>query len=288
MPARITAHRGPRPIAAAWSEPQAILDANRGRDLQGLPAGTNIPGLGPLSFGSHADIQQAANEYNAERGLGPHPTDYLPINPDRHAVVAKAYDEMVSNPHDPEVQAAYRALKDETRAQYDKALEHGFTFDFHPEDHDPYPNSPREATMDLHTRKHMHNFPTAKGFGNGEEDPDILAAHPMLEQVPDVAWNDKPVSYNDMFRAVHDFYGHGKEGVGFRADGEDNAYRQHSAMYSPQARRALATETRGQNAWVNNGPYGDHNRNARSEDTFYPQQKAGLMPEWSTDPDLHR
>jgi hypothetical protein len=80
-----------------------------------------------------------------------------------------------------------------------------------------------------------------------------------------------------VFRAVHDYFGHAKEGVGFGPRGEENAWRQHSAMYSDAARPAMTSETRGQNSWVNFGPHGEANR-ANPEDTHYAEQKAGLLP----------
>ncbi len=52
---------------------------------------------------------------------------------------------------------------------------------------------------------------------------------------------------NDMFRAVHDVFGHAASGRGFDPHGEEAAWLKHSTMYSPLARRALTTETRGQN-----------------------------------------
>jgi len=72
--------------------------------------------------------------------------------------------------------------------------------------------------------------------------------------------------------------GHGKSGVVFRAKGEENAYQSHAGMYSPLARRALVSETRGQNSYVNHGPNGEFNRRASPEDTIYAGQKIGLMP----------
>jgi hypothetical protein len=53
---------------------------------------------------------------------------------------------------------------------------------------------------------------------------------------------------NDMFRAVHDAFGHAATGRGFNPDGEEAAWCKHSQMYSPLARRAMTTETRGQNS----------------------------------------
>src|SRR5687768_12961428 len=83
-----------------------------------------------------------------------------------------------------------------------------------------------------------------------------------------------------MFRIVHDYFGHLKQGHGFRAAGEDNAWRTHAAMYSDIARPAMTTETRGQNSWVNYGPHGDKNRTSSAADTVYADQKVGLLPEW--------
>src|SRR5262249_694938 len=71
-----------------------------------------------------------------------------------------------------------------------------------------------------------------------------------------------------------------KEGVGMRADGEDNAWRSHVAMYSPLARQAMTSETRGQNSWVNFGPYAKENKGASGADTHYADQKVGILPSW--------
>lgn len=126
----------------------------------------------------------------------------------------------------------------------------------------------------------------AKGIGpeHVRRLPDDLSAegktpHPLLED-SGVRWNGEVVTHNDLFRAVHDYYGHIKEGVGFRADGEENAWRGHSAMYSEAARPAMTAETRGQNSWVNFGPFGDKNRTASTADTVFAEQKATLAPRW--------
>lgn len=104
--------------------------------------------------------------------------------------------------------------------------------------------------------------------------------NPMLRKTGEKI-GDHELLANDMFRVVHDYFGHLKQGHGFRAAGEDNAWRGHSAMYSDLARPAMTTETRGQNSWVNYGPHGDKNRTASGADTVYADQKVGLMPEWT-------
>ncbi|NBR91407.1 MAG: hypothetical protein EBS68_16150, partial [Rhodobacteraceae bacterium] len=62
------------------------------------------------------------------------------------------------------------------------------------------------------------------------------------------------LSSNEKFRAVHDYAGHGILGNKFDALGEERAYAAHSQMYSPLARMAMASETRGQNSFVNYSP----------------------------------
>lgn len=77
---------------------------------------------------------------------------------------------------------------------------------------------------------------------------------------------------NDMFRAVHDAFGHAGTGRGFDRHGEEAAYQAHANMFGPLARRALATETRGQNAVVIK----------TAEETGqgeFPPQKFALIPE---------
>lgn len=85
----------------------------------------------------------------------------------------------------------------------------------------------------------------------------------------DFATNPHPilsVDDNNKFRAVHDFFGHAASGRGFLADGEEAAWVSHSGMFSPNARRAMTTETRGQNSY-----YNAYNN--------FAEQKAFLLPD---------
>ncbi len=75
---------------------------------------------------------------------------------------------------------------------------------------------------------------------------------------------------NNLFRAVHDYYGHWKTGRGFDRHGEEAAWVHHSQMFTGLGRRAMTTETRGQNSafiWINDGRQ-------------FPEQKAILLPDW--------
>ena len=111
-----------------------------------------------------------------------------------------------------------------------------------------------------------------------------VIANPLLQETglewPDQNGEMRPVLANDLFRAVHDAFGHGLEGAGFRARGEENAWQAHVRLFTGPAVGAITTETRGQNSWLNYGPYGEQNQNAAVEDTVFAEQKTGLMPEW--------
>ncbi|MDQ3023660.1 MAG: hypothetical protein M3R04_04625, partial [bacterium] len=173
----------------------------------------------------------------------------------------------------------YRALIDETVAQWHEIEKTGLKVEFIKGGKDPYGN-PRKAILDVVNNNHLWVFPTDAGFGGAASADVDVSGNPLLEKVPGVKIDGREVRANDLFRIVHDYFGHIKEGNGFRADGEENAWRIHSAMYSPIARRAMTTETRGQNSWVNFGPFGEKNRTASGEETEYAPQKIGLLPDW--------
>jgi hypothetical protein len=153
--------------------------------------------------------------------------------PQRGFEIKKEYDKLKSdNSKDPVVKRAYEQLAKEVVAQYNymtKVLGIDVVFT----ENDPYENS--EAMMaDVYDNNRLVVF---KG---GEP-------HPFLDKK-----DADGISINEKFRAVHDYFGHAIEGNQFGAIGEERAWIAHSKMFSPLARRAMTTETRGQNSWVNN------------------------------------
>ena len=232
----------------------------------------------PPKGGPSAEVQAAAAAYMRGSGLPYNPPRvYSEVNARFAGRVARAYERMHHAPGHPVVAKAYGALAKETIAQYHALVGRGFKFEFYPRGKDPYP-SPWDAMRDLQQNKHLYVYPTEAGYGM--EGAGKVAAHPLLAD-SGIEWGGRPATVNDIFRGVHDVFGHFKEGVGFRAAGEENAFRQHAAMFSPTARRALASETRGQNSWVNFGPKGKANRGAGQAETVYAEQKAALLPWWA-------
>lgn len=246
--------------------------------LKGLPTSVDIPGHGKVQVGPLQHVREAAAAYMQRAGL-PYkpPTDFVDVDKARAARVAQAYDAMKHEPGHPAVKAAYDQMIKEVNGQYQAALNAGLKVDFiHPDMEDPYAASPRLATEDVRHNNHMWVYPTSSGFGSTDND---VSNNPLLAPTEHKI-SGQPAVANDLFRVVHDYFGHMKEGVGFRANGEENAWRQHSAMFSPLARRAMTSETRGQNSWVNYGPHGDTNRTASSANTHFADQKSGLLPSW--------
>jgi len=201
---------------------------------------------------------------------------YAPVDEARAQRIADAYEQMEHNPSDPEVAASYRAMIDETYGQYQAMLEAGVVVEFNPTSTDPYGN-PRNAILDVVENNHLYVFSTKEGYGDAANV--AVSDNPMLEVSP-YTFNGQPALANDVFRAVHDYYGHIQHGLGFRSRGEDNAWRSHATMYSAAARPAATAETRGQNSWVNFGPFAEQNSTASGTDTRFADQKIGLLPDW--------
>jgi hypothetical protein len=251
--------------------------------LEGMPTSIRVPATGEvIKAGPSLRIRQVARDYMAKAGLPYNPpTKYAKVNPERAKRIAAAFDQMKDDPDHPLVKASYAQMIKEAMGQYKAAVASGFKPEFwHPDRmDDPYGASPRLATEDVQKNNHMWVYPTMSGYGQGSITPEDIAKNPLLADSGE-RWKGHPVTMNDIFRAVHDYYGHAKEGVGFRHDGEENAWRAHASMFSPLARIAMTTETRGQNSWLNFGPHGDKNKNARTEDTVFADQKVGVLPHW--------
>jgi len=145
--------------------------------------------------------------------------DYIVKHPD---LIKKSgatnYDELT--------QAAYEKMLKETKDQFDAMTGAGIKLDWDPTGSKGYKSS-AEMLKDASENKHLTVFQGG--------DPHTL--------IPNEA--------NEQFRAVHDYFGHGTTGSSFGPKGEELAYGAHSQMYSPLARLAAATETRGQNSFVN-------------------------------------
>lgn len=265
--------------AAAEAERET---ADGQKPLEGLPQKPIKLGNEFYVPGPNARLRNAAANYMKEAGIPYHPpTVYEKLDKERAGKIAQAFEDMKHDPNDPKVKASYDALAKEVLGQWQALKATGLKVEWiKPGQKDPYADSPRRAAMDVSMHNHWWGFPTDQGFGSGPEAEKALKDNPMLRMTNEMI-DGKRASLNDIFRIVHDQFGHMKEGNGFRGEGEENAWRSHAAMFSDLARGAMTSETRGQNSWVNYGPYGAFNRTATAGDTHYAPQKIGLMPEWT-------
>lgn len=148
---------------------------------------------------------------------------------------------------------AYRQFADQVNAQYAQMCGvDGIAVQVQPED--PYADW-EDMLRDVRDNRRLKIYATSAD-----------QAHPLLSR-----------EENDRFRAVHDYYGHHGAGFGesvsFTRHGEEAAWVRHSRMFSGLGRRAMTSETRGQNSafiWLNGG-------------REFPPQKAILLPDWVSD-----
>lgn len=229
------------------------------------------------------EIKKVAEQYKKKIGIAAKAAKkIIAINEDEAKERADAYELMLHDPNNPEVKASYEALVKETRDQAQALMDAGFKFEIYEGEGEPYKNS-QEMLKDLRENKHLFILSTEKEFGQGKITDQQRLENPLLRDSGLKDINGKPLLNNDAFRGVHDKFGHGELGNSFGAVGEENAWNVHARMFTPLARRAMTTETRGQNSWVN---YGKHLRNedgtikkVSAKEKPFAEQKVGLLPE---------
>jgi hypothetical protein len=273
----IKGHRGLSPLyEEPFSEGGRVL-SRIVKSVLGKPERAKLPSGDYIDAQPIREFEDVADTF-ARRAGNDYPIDsYPPFDEERARRIAQAYEEMQHDPLDPRVRRSYDALIDETMDQY-RALEGtGAKFEFlRPGEADPYAASPALGYLDLLSNGRLKVFPTESGFGSLSD----ISDNPLLRRVGRVGDLDNATA-NDAFRVVHDALGHfGPGNPFFRHQGEERAWLNHMRAYSDDALPAATSETRGQNSWVNFGPYGERNRTASGADTTYADQKTGLLPEW--------
>jgi hypothetical protein len=198
----------------------------------------------------NTEAQSVAQKYARDMGFpAVAETPYVKVDPARARLIADLFESTPDNSDAFEVVSAYEQLAAEVEGQFKYLpVQVLSTAEF-----GAYPyNTSQDLVDDIRLNKRMVVF-------DGGED------HALLTR-----------EQNFKFRAVHDYFGHAAKGYEFGPRGEENAWIEHSKLFSPLARQALTTETRGQNSWVNFGPYAD----LPSTERPYAPQKAFILPPW--------
>lgn len=212
-----------------------------------------------------AHVAQGAQRYAAAKGMDwKQPDPQLQNDHRRGFAQAQTYERsMQSSAPTPRIEEAYRHATDHIRQQYDfmtapgpvgMGIKHEVTTE------DPYPSA-HDMAEDLRQNRRIRTYATATTSAGGKQAPTLQAFD-----------NDT----NDQFRAVHDVFGHAATGRGFSRHGEEAAYVSHSQMFPKEALPALASETRGQNSYLN----------YRGDVSEFPEVGAKKvdMPDWAVKP----
>ena len=161
----------------------------------------------------------------------------------------------------------YRRFKRQNLRQYQRILDSGVTVRPWLGPGQPYRDS-GELRAAVLTTGRLHVYLTSSGHGDGDTSPD----HPLLEPTGIVV-DGVEFCHNDVFRAVHDIFGHVASGSGFSARGEFLASFCHMRMYPADVHPVLFTEQVGQVCWYFFGPA------AHNGDRRYPEQKVFEFPQ---------
>jgi Inorganic Pyrophosphatase/Mannosyl-glycoprotein endo-beta-N-acetylglucosaminidase/ADP-Ribosyltransferase in polyvalent proteins len=197
------------------------------------------------------------------------------ITPDQEALqreMAEAFDALPENDlKNPRVRKAYAELAREVLRQF-RSLP--VKVEVLAGQGEPYKSSDA-MRRDVLDNNHLYIFGTEPGaFGPPGQD---FSSHPLLADSGIKDQNGYPLLFNDLLRAVHDYYAHSMTPVQFGPRGEEAAWKNHMSMTSsPWARWALTMETRAQNSWVNFRP--DLDRDTPIKDRPFATQKAALIP----------
>lgn len=195
--------------------------------------------------------QQGRDRFIARRGGTVRDIDYRKIGVvhDDAIQMARNYDDIQM--HNTWTDPAFKKMSEEVVEQYDYLTkELGITVEFVTDD--PYPSA-KEMIADVNKNDRLRVL-DAHGTGG---------THPIV--TPDQI---------NKFRAVHDFFGHAATGRDFSRHGEEAAWVSHSQMFSPLARLAMTSATRGQNSSLT------VNRNG------FPPQKSDILDlQWNVLPE---
>lgn len=198
------------------------------------------------------------SSYGQAIGLGPPRMvrEGLQADPVRGRAMAEAYEALPARDDSPEVIRSYEAMRTEVETQY-RYMTEQLGVDVEMVNQNPY-ETPAEMVADVRDNNRLKVLAT--GVTEGD------AGHPYFSN-----------NENDMFRAVHDYFGHAAMGNTFSRHGEEAAWARHAQMFSDAARPAMTTETRGQNSFLNFSEASEARR-AQGLEPEFGEQKLGLLP----------
>lgn len=173
--------------------------------------------------------------------------------------VADIFDRAPRLAMDEHLTKGYEALQRKSLEHYESIVDGGVRIEPWRGPGQPYRSS-AELREQVRQTGVLRLYLTRDGHGPGGS-VGRTGWHPMREPAG-IAAGGLELTHNDVFRAVHDMFGHVVFGNSFGPRGEFQATRLHLCMYPPVAHPVLFTEQIGQICWFF---YGPHLRDARGE-----------------------
>lgn len=146
-----------------------------------------------------------------------------------------------------EVLDTYKAFMDETMEMYNTLIDNGYKIEPWTKPGEPYGVNSDLVRKDINENKHLY-YLRSKAATGANEQSSLDDSYPLFRETG-IVINGEQVLYNDLFRAVHDIFGHGIYKNSFSTQGEFKAYQAHSNMYTEAAQSALFLETVSYNAY---------------------------------------
>nr|WP_198048368.1 crotonobetainyl-CoA--carnitine CoA-transferase [Saccharomonospora iraqiensis] len=180
-------------------------------------------------------------------------------DPDYCRRVARWFDRAPQLVYDSRLSRLYHRFKWETLQQYRLLLDTGITIEPWVWSGQPYRGSAALRESVLATGV-LYVYLTDSGHGVGR-----TGYHPM-SALTGLRVSGVEFRYNDVFRAVHDVFGHVMFDNDFSARGEFRATYCHLWMYTPDVHPVLLTEQVAQISWYYFGPHLDRGDRRRYSD----------------------
>ncbi len=163
--------------------------------------------------------------------------------------MAELFDRAPPLVWDDDTARRYDLFKRENLAQYRAIRAAGLDVRPWSDERGPYSGS-RDLVRRVRETGVLHVYLTSAGHGPGP----VTGFHP-LRAPSGVVEHGVELTHNDVFRVVHDVFGHVMHGHAFGPRGEFWATRTHLPMYPEDAHPVLLTEQVGQICWFFYGPH---------------------------------
>jgi len=232
------------------------------------------------------DRQQAADRW-PRYSIGQLPGARVALNEGYCKEVAAYYASAPALAWDGTLRRRYGRLKEETLGLYQTIIEAGITVEPWLEGGQPYRSS-GELREDVRRSGRLRIYLTDSGHGRRPSS----GYHPLREP-SGISVAGVEFRHNDLFRAVHDVFGHVMLDAGFGIKGEFLAAFCQLAIYPREVHPVLFTEQVGQICWFFYGPHLMNTAGAlprRGETGYipparrpYPEQKVCVFPGWFLD-----